>query len=59
MFPLHDSVGVSLFMLTPVLFLLTGVAGLIGFRQTLGRALIVMTVTYLSWWVYVVTHAVI
>jgi len=57
MFPYHDLIGVSLFVLTLWIFLLTGAVGVFSLRQKLGRAMILVTVTYLSWWAYVVTHA--
>src|SRR5882724_5592342 len=53
MFPYHDLIGVSLFVLTPWIFLLTGAVGVFSLRQKLGRAMILVTVTYLSWWAYV------
>jgi len=45
MFPYHDLIGVSLFVLTPWIFLLTGAVGVFSFRQKLGRAMILVTVT--------------
>jgi hypothetical protein len=54
MFPLHDKVGASLFMLTPVIFLGIGVVGVLSWRLKLGSTLIVSAVTYISWWIYVI-----
>ncbi|MFL6299369.1 MAG: hypothetical protein ACJ71N_02035 [Terriglobales bacterium] len=57
MFPLHDKVGASLFMLTPVIFLGIGVVGALSWRLKLGSTLIVIAVTYVSWWIDLMSNS--
>jgi len=57
MFALHDKIGASLFMLSPVIFLGIGIVGAFSWRLKLGSALILSAVTYVSWWIYVISDS--